>query len=113
MIPKSCMFFAFNWENLVEVRQKQLIFAPKSTVFLDFSVRNKTNRTNVCIFSKVQYHSNKMGYYRFSNSSLSRSYQEMFLKKFDIFFIYSEISLKFFIKNERLVTTTTQSQKLL
>ena len=54
-----------------------------------------------------------MGYYRFSNSSLSKSYNETFLKKFDIFFIYSEISLKFCIKIERLLTTTTQTQKLL
>ena len=58
------------------------------------------------MFSKVQYHSNKMGYYRFSNSSLSKSYYKTFLKKFDIFLIYSEISLKFCIKIERLLTTT-------
>ena len=74
MIPKSCMFFAFNWENLVEVRQKQLIFAPKSTVFWIFRLEIKQIGQTSVYFQKVQYHSNKMGYYRFSNSSLSRSY---------------------------------------
>ena len=53
-----------------------------------------------------------MGYYKLSNSFLSKSYYETFLKKIDIFFIYSEISLKFCIKIERLLTTTTQTQKL-